>query len=1210
MIWPQWNFGFTDIIEELTPGMVGREKQSQLVKGWLADRATIDRILWISGKPGVGKSSFMALLYTELRPECGKAGITLIPYFFRAGDSRCNSESFYQVASIYLARAYGIMLENEDKEPYKDRFDRLVGTVLQAEDKELYPGIVFILDGLDELSDHHAQLLDLPLTLKIPNIRWILAGRGECVLADKYSLAERTDTLWPDGELPALTPDDVRQVIYSKLPGDKYRLFSLNQESTGGDFVNNFIEDLVRKSEGFPVYIQLVIEDIKNGKIVIDGNNLLPEGLSGYYMTLMERIKAGDISIHLSSVLGILCWARQELSKQELKAILSHHCQDVASGWEDSIDKTLQRVSTVLKKALNSTGEPVWSLYHQSFREYLQCNSTTHAMSSTGRKILLEWCSRWAEHKQAYALRHYPCHLLENAELDNLYSLLTDLNFIESKCGAGLIYNLMKDYDSALTCGLEFSAEQKGSLREFNTWLKSQSHILKEHPASAFYLAVNQPDGTIIQKAAGEQWQKGYERPWLKWVNKPQYIMPCIMTIPGEQDYINTCGYSPDGKKIASVSRDRIIIWNAESGEQLAMRQWEDFIVHWAFSPDSRKIALVIRVNNRDTVIWWDIETGEDAPVTLERTDFFSFSPDSSRLVTVSYNHNLVITDIASGRELGSQSLIDDRSSDDKGVLRSCISPDGKHFASISSNRILRVWHTNNISKPTVFDCIDFWKFNVKFCVFSPDNILFICVEDDIWERDSIYAFDIDSGKIIAAFPDHITNIYFLRLSPDGTKVVFESFKYAPIIWDALTFQKIRTLSGHTGDITDCSFSPDSKWIVSASLDKTLRIWDIETGQELSVLSGLDVVSKKSSFSPDGRKILSLAKDNTIRVWDAQIGLKLNSISGSSLNHDFINFSSNDKKILTLQVNGTMEIWDALSGKRLKTFEKPAEYCCLSPDGQKIVSVDKYDKKTLRIWDVDTGQELAAFTGHSNHIRSCGFSPDGIKIATSAGDCTVRIWDAETGNCMKVLKYSSTVYGCCFSQDNNRIVCRSFEGTAICWEVNTGKQLLVLSGADNFCAFASHDERIVGISEDNDTLCLWDSATGEDLVIIKDINYKSKPLFWDQESVNVSADGKKIAVSCKDNSIRTWDAGTGKEFASLCGHTDMIIDHKLSPDGKRVLSVSMDKTLRIWNAENGREILNMYREETLNAVAWSPDGRRFAVSGSSTGRLYLYEFME
>ena len=101
---------------------------------------------------------------------------------------------------------------------------------------------------------------------------------------------------------------------------------------------------------------------------------------------------------------------------------------------------------------------------------------------------------------------------------------------------------------------------------------------------------------------------------------------------------------------------------------------------------------------------------------------------------------------------------------------------------------------------------------------------------------------------------------------------------------------------------------------------------------------------------------------------------------------------------------------------------------------------------TLKLWDAQTGAELATLAGHAGEVRACAFSPDGRRIVSASADNTLKLWDARQEPNWPPLRATRMGDGCAFSPDGGRIVSASRDHTLKLWDAETGAELATLAG--------------------------------------------------------------------------------------------------------------------------------------------------------------------
>ncbi|EXK24214.1 hypothetical protein FOMG_19048 [Fusarium oxysporum f. sp. melonis 26406] len=96
--------------------------------------------------------------------------------------------------------------------------------------------------------------------------------------------------------------------------------------------------------------------------------------------------------------------------------------------------------------------------------------------------------------------------------------------------------------------------------------------------------------------------------------------------------------------------------------------------------------------------------------------------------------------------------------------------------------------------------------------------------------------------------------------------------------------------------------------------------------------------------------------------------------------------------------------------------------------------------KIVRIWNAEMGECERVLEGHSHWVNSVVFSHDSTKLASASYDATVRIWNAETGECDRVLKgHGDEVNSVMFSHDSKKVASASRDRTVRTWNAETGE---------------------------------------------------------------------------------------------------------------------------------------------------------------------------
>jgi WD40 repeat protein len=266
----------------------------------------------------------------------------------------------------------------------------------------------------------------------------------------------------------------------------------------------------------------------------------------------------------------------------------------------------------------------------------------------------------------------------------------------------------------------------------------------------------------------------------------------------------------------------------------------------------------------------------------------------------------------------------------------------------------------------------------------------------------------------------------------------------------------------------------------------------------------------------------------------------------------------------------TVRVWDVMTGEELRHFEGHVDIVwrvALSPDGRHGVSggqdrVNAAGKRDydLRVWAIDGPAQVQRLKGHQSTISGLVFAPDGHRLLSSSWDATVRLWDMDSGKQLDTLEFNGPVLSVAVSPGGRQIALGRLDGTVEVWDLDTHKCVGTFShhtkGQIHTVAFSPNGQQVISGSQDQ-TICLWNLQTGEQALRLRGHTANVN-------AVGFSPDGRRILSASSDRTVRLWDAETGEEIHRFLGHTDEVWCVAFSPDGRYALSGGKDRTLRLW----------------------------------------------
>lgn len=618
------------------------------------------------------------------------------------------------------------------------------------------------------------------------------------------------------------------------------------------------------------------------------------------------------------------------------------------------------------------------------------------------------------------------------------------------------------------------------------------------------------------------------------------------------QIYSSVLLFAPHESIVKNLFKDRIPKWI--SLEPKVERSWSQCIKvlegHQGFVNSvafSPNSLLLASASDDKTIRLWNIDTGE----CIEE-----FKGHTKKVNAVVFSHDSLY--VLSGSKdttirlwcIDTGKCVQTLEGHDFSVISVAFSHDSSFVASASSDNVIRLWHVDTS------ECVHILGMPSK--------------SDDL--RASSLAFSNDSSLLASGFSrkpitqlwDTNTGTYIRTLSsretlePYSDKSIAFSHNLSLVaspsnhviqVWRADTGECVQEFKGHCRNVLSIAFSHDSSLMVSASSDKTVRLWNVETGACIRNFQGHSSIVRSVAFSHDSTIIASSSNDETIRLWHNNLD---NDVQESD---DYIN------KALPLK---RAETSDGIQGNR--GYSGGVKDMIFSHDSS-LVASSSYDG-IVRIWHAETGdcvRELRRWyisqdsPQQQSPLEICRiiFSHNSTYVAMAPSDETsLWIWNVNTGECFRKLTYRKDIYPLAFSHDSSLIASAS-EGTIPLWRVDTGDCFLELEldfeyeNISQSLAF-SHDSSLLA-SESGHAIQLWSVDTGECIrELMRGGIIRGGTWF---PAVAFSHDSSLIASISESGIIRLWRTNTGECVHKFHTHRRDGLNYlSFTPDGLHLVT--------------------------------------------------------
>jgi len=512
---------------------------------------------------------------------------------------------------------------------------------------------------------------------------------------------------------------------------------------------------------------------------------------------------------------------------------------------------------------------------------------------------------------------------------------------------------------------------------------------LGEHTGGSVSLVGFSPDGgflvSVVRQIPKTESSTGPSEIKV-WDIKTRKAVLSLNNIP----FVGTAALSPDGKLLATIDSSNWVavkLWEVATKRELpSLEVGSGSPRSIAFTPDGKRLVEC----DADGMKTWNLATRKIDQTYKGVDTLLGLSPDGRRLASSTHGGVILLWDSATGERLATM----------KGhagfVAYLAFSPDGKNVASAGADGTLKVWITTGDRSAALITVPGTsTRENAGRLWLSEDAQTFLSG----FGTTTIRFWNSATGKPRCAPFENKARVTCYSSAIDG-KIALGDADARATIWDVAAGKSVHTFQGPTKDINDVALSRDGQWLAIAGRGKA-QVWDIQKGLAVRTIDDAPKDSINLQLSPDGKQLVVVTNLGEVKSWSVPEGRVLWTTRFSDFGMNSVHWSPDGKRLAVAGIplrflNGDVRILDAESGHEVVTPLTGHSHivfsAAFSPDGTRLAT-GSFDK-TVKLWDVASGQEVFTLKGHAAAVVSVGFSLDGRRVISADGLGTVRTCDA------------------------------------------------------------------------------------------------------------------------------------------------------------------------------------------------------------------------